>query len=612
MTTRTVAGRKAPHTPLEAVERETIPAIFLHAVDAYGLAAALRWKEGGVWRDLSHGEVVGRVVALAAALEGAGVGRGDRVAILSENRPEWAISDYAVLGLGAIDVPLYPTLPAAQIEYILADAGAKVVLVSTAEQLAKVLEIRDRLPALERVVVFDGPAGFPGVRTLAEELAAGSRRVDAGATDYRARAAEVRPDDVATLIYTSGTTGEPKGVMLTHRNLASNVAAVHAHRIAELEVGDVALSFLPLSHVFERLVDYYYWDSGLTIAYAESIEKVAESLVEVRPHVVASVPRLFDKIHAKVMAATGLKRRLVLWAKEVGEEVLEVRMAGRSPGAALALRHRVAERLVFSKLRARTGGRVRAFISGGAPLSPDVARFFIAAGLPLYEGYGLTETSPVIAANTQSAWRIGTVGRPIPGVEVRLDAHGEILTRGPHVMKGYWNRPEATAEVLDADGWLHTGDIGVIDDDGFVRITDRAKNLIVTAGGKNIAPQPIENAVAMSPYVAQVVMLGDRRPYPILLVFPEFENLARWATEQGIDAADRELLVADPRVRELFERETLGRLTDLARFEVPKKILVLPDEPTVESGLLTPTMKMRRRRIEERYAERIEELYAEP
>jgi len=598
--------------PLAPVERDTIPRIFLHAVDGFDLPAAMRHREGGTWRDLSHREVEARVARLAAALAAAGLERGDRVAILSENRPEWAIADYAVLGLGGVTVPVYATLPANQVAYILENSGARVIFVSTPEQARKVLEVRDGLPSLERVVAFDDPGAAAGVERFRDLLDAGRDAIERGeAGSFREAAQRVGPDDVATLIYTSGTTGDPKGVMLTHANLASDVAAVlQAGFAAVVRPGDTALSFLPLSHVLERMVDYLYWDQGVSIAYSASMERVIHDLEEVRPKIAVSVPRLFEKIHARVMAGTGLRKRLVLWAKGVGERVADERLAGREPSGTLALRYRLADRLVFSRLRERTGGRLELFVSGGAPLSADVARFFHAARLPIYEGYGLTETSPVISVNRPGHVRLGTVGQAVPGVEVRIGADGEILTRGPHVMKGYWNDPGATAGAIDPEGWFHTGDVGELDADGYLRITDRLKDLIVTAGGKNVAPQPIENAAALSPYVAQAVMVGDRRAYPVLLLVPDYDHLDPWARQQGIDPADRGALARDPRVKRFLEGEALGRLGAFAHYELPKKVAVIPDEMSIEAGTLTPTLKVKRRVVESRYRDVIEALYA--
>jgi long-chain acyl-CoA synthetase len=608
---RTATALKATSTlvPLAPVERDTILKLFLGAVDKFARPDALQHKAGGRWIPISHQELEQRVAAFAAGLQAAGIGAGARVAILSENRPEWAITDYAVLGIHGIDVPLYPTLPANQVEYILRDSGAAAVCVSTAAQLAKIQEIRADLPDLRLVVCFEGAGGHADVRAFEDVIADGKKAIaDGRAGDFRRQALEVSRDDVATLIYTSGTTGAPKGVMLTHWNLCSNVAACRQHEVLDPRPGDVALSFLPLSHVFERMVDYWYFDSGIGIAYAESMDRVADNLVEVRPTVAVSVPRLFEKIYSKVTGATGVKKMIVDWARKTGEAVVDARMAGREAGRLTAMQYRLADRLVFSKLRERTGGRLGTFISGGAPLAPGIARFFWAAGLPVYEGYGLTETSPVIAVNKPAKWRLGTVGPIVPGVEAAISHEGEILTRGPHVMKGYWNNPDATAEIIDDDGWFHTGDIGELED-GFLRITDRLKNIIVTAGGKNVAPAPMENLAAMSPFVAQVVMIGDRRAFPSLLVVPDYEQLDAWAKAQGIGTGDRAALVREPRVQELFERETLGRLTGFARYEVPKKVLVIADEFTIDNGLLTPKLSIKRHLVERKYAAEIDALY---
>lgn len=607
----TTAPRTQPQVvPQETVTRNTIPKIFFNGVDTHHRPDAMRYKENGQWHPISHREAETRVVRLAAALERMGVERGDRIALLSENRPEWAIADYAVLGLGALDVPVYPTLPANQIAYILRDAGAKAVFVSTREQLAKVLEVRAELPDLQHVIAFDDPGAVADVRHWPDLLEQGRQAIEAGeAGNFRERALQVSPDDTATLIYTSGTTGDPKGVMLTHYNLASNVAGTLQHGTVKPRQGQIALSFLPLSHVFERMVDYVYWDAGICIAYVESIDKVAENLVEVRPHLMVSVPRLFDKIYTKVMGATGVKKALVGWAKQVGEAYADHQFAGTQPPGALAFQYKLADKLVFSKLREKTGGRIGMFVSGGAPLSAEVGKFFFAAGLPVYEGYGLTETSPVITANKEGSARLGTVGTAIPGVEVRISDSGEILARGPNIMKGYWNRPDATAEVIDAEGWFHTGDVGEIDADGYLRITDRIKNLIVTAGGKNIAPQPIENQAAMSPYVAQVVMIGDRRAYPTMVVVPDFENVAAWAKGQGIAATDAQSLATNPQVQSLIEADIADRLQEFARYELPKKFALVAEEFSIDAGLLTPSMKVKRKAVEQRYRDRIESLY---
>ena len=608
MATQVASLERFAGPALPPFELDTLPKLFFDAIDNRARPDALQFKQDGRWVSLSHAEVERRVAGFAAALLELGIERGDRSAVLSENRPEWAIADYAVLGIGAVFVPIYSTLPANQITYILADCETKAILVSSREQFDKIDAIRAEVPSLRHVITFD-ESGVEGEALHFAAMVEGAAGPEA-TRRFRERAAEVNSDDLATLIYTSGTTGHPKGVMLTHHNLTSNVAAVRAHQVIESGRGDVALSFLPLSHVFERMVDYYYWASGICIAYAESIDTVADNLMEVSPHYFVSVPRLFEKIYTRVMGATGIKRTLLMWAKGVGEEYADLLLEGKTPGGGLSLKYRIADRLVFSKLRARTGGRLRAAISGGAPLSGDVARFFFAAGLPVFEGYGLTETSPVLTANRPGFARIGTVGQAVAGTEIRVETSGEICARGPQIMKGYWNAPGATSEVIDSDGWFHTGDVGSLDEDGYLRITDRIKNLIVTAGGKNIAPQPIENEVALSQYIAQVVMLGDRRAFPTLLIVPDFDNLNAWATQQGINVRDNRALVSDPRVREFLEREAFGRLEGLARHEMPKKVAIVPEEFGVDSGELTPSLKVKRRVVEERYADLIEEMYA--
>ncbi|HJR17832.1 MAG TPA: long-chain fatty acid--CoA ligase, partial [Gemmatimonadales bacterium] len=416
----------------------------------------------------------------------------------------------------------------------------------------------------------------------------------------------------ATLIYTSGTSGEMKGVMLTHGNIASNVSTCCT--LFSFTEHDECLSFLPLSHIFERMFGHYsMFHSGVLINYAESVETVAADMMRWRPTLMASVPRLYEKIYGRVLeavrAGSGLKRRIFFWGKRVGESVVDLRLSNRPLSPTLGAQFRLADRLVFAKLRARTGGRIRFFISGGAPLSADIARFFHAAGMPVLEGYGLTETSPVIAVNTFEHQRLGTVGQPIPGVEVRIAPDGEIITRGPNVMIGYYNKPQATAEALDGDGWFHTGDIGMLDADGFLRITDRKKDIIVTAGGKNISPQPIESLARTNRFVSSAIMLGDRRPFPIMLVVPNFETLAAWATREGIPHTDSAALVARPEVQKKIEHEMGTTLSDLAGFEKPKKLLLLSRDFSLETGELTPKLSVRRRVVEQRHAAAIEALY---
>ncbi len=592
----------------------TLNDLFLTAVERYAAKpAALRFKQSGRWESLSHAELRDRVLHASVGFRELGLAAGDRIAILSENRPDWAIADFATLLMRAADVPIYPTLTARQIEYILRDSGAAAVCVSSAAQLAKIREIRPSLPALRSVITFDRDATGPDVLPLSELLSCG-RKALARYPSWQGDAHEARPDDLATLIYTSGTTGDPKGVMLTHGNITSNV--VSSLRAFSIHGDDETLSFLPLSHIFERMAGHYLMlYAGATIAYATNAETVAAEMAEVRPTVMTAVPRFYEKVFGRVLDAASsgstLKRRVFLWARKSGETWAEYVLAKRPVPVGVALRRRLAEKLVFTKFQQRTGGRIRFFISGGAPLNPDIAKFFHAAGLPILEGYGLTETSPVIAVNTFQHLKLGTVGRPIPGVEVKIAEDGEILTRGPHVMLGYYNKPEATREAIDSEGWFHTGDIGLVDADGMLKITDRKKDLIVTAGGKNIAPQPIENMVKSSKFVLNAVMLGDKRKFPIMLVVPNLDRLKSWAAHKKLRAPDDASLLRLPEVEAKMDREVRKTLRDLAQYEIPKKLLLLPNDFTIESGELTPKMSVKRREVEKRYAGLIEKLYEE-
>jgi long-chain acyl-CoA synthetase len=537
----------------------TLNKLFFDAIERHDRPDALQVKVGGSYRPISSRELEKRARHVALGLRSLGVARGDRVAILSNNRPEWAIADYGCLTTGVTDVPVYPTLPADQIAYILRDSGSVAIFVSDEEQLAKITAIRGDVPSLRHVITFAGSRAGGAELTLDElEAMGGADDSPSAIATYRAEADAVQPDDLATLIYTSGTTGAPKGVMLTHDNLYSNVAAA-ATILPPFTGDDVALSFLPLSHIFERMAGHYCMlHLGVSIAYAESIDTVPVNMVEVRPSVVLSVPRLYEKMYARVLenalAGGAVKKRIFFWARSVADRWADVKLAGDEPKGLLALQYSIAQRLVFSKLKARTGGRLRYFVSGGAPLAPEINKFFYAAGLIILEGYGLTETSPVLAVNRPDAFRIGTVGPPVPGVEIKIAADGEILGRGPGIMKGYYNNPGATAETIDAEGWLHTGDIGELRD-GFLAITDRKKDIIVTAGGKNIAPQPIEGQVKTNKYVAQAVMIGDRRKFPIMLVVPNFEQLEKWAKQKGLLWGDRAQLIALPEVKKKDGRE---------------------------------------------------------
>jgi len=591
----------------------TLTELFFEALEKFHRDDAYQVKRDGKYQPISHATVHERVRRLALGLQELGLARGDRVAILSENRPEWAFADWACLSLGMADVPVYPTLPAAQITHILVNSGASAIFVSGDSQAAKIAEIRADTPGVKHVITFADTKPDGVDHTLAEIEALGAS-VDGPerAAKWKAAALTVKPGDLATLIYTSGTTGLPKGVMLTHGNLESNVRT--GAGVLPFSDADVALSFLPLSHVFERSGDYLFWIAGVSIAYAESIDTVPLNMSEVRPTLCMSVPRLYEKMYARVLenALSGgtAKKKVFFWARAVADKWADETLAGRTPNSWLAMKYSLAQKLVFSKLKERTGGRLRYFVSGGAPLAPEINKFFYAAGLVILEGYGLTETSPVISANIPGSFRIGTVGKPFPTVEVSIAPDGEILTRGPHVMAGYYKNEEATREAIDPEGWFHTGDIGVLDE-GFLRITDRKKDIIVTAGGKNIAPQPIENAVKTNKYVSQAVMIGDKRKFPVLLVVPNWEQLERWAGRRNILWTQRSQLLEMPTIQAKMEKEVAKQTAGLAKFEAPKKIALLEHDFSIERGELTPTLKVKRRVIDKDYKALIDSLYVD-
>ncbi len=589
----------------------TLCRLFFDAVERYDRPDALLYKVSGVWQPTSHRRILEQVRQLALGLEDLGITSQDRVGILSENRPEWLLTDYACMCSGIANVPIYATLPAEQIPYLINDSGARAVVVSTPEQARKLRSVRAQTPGLQWIIGMAATTTDGCDMTLADVMARGAAIDNAErATAFKERALQVTPDTLLTLIYTSGTTGNPKGVMLTQDNVHSNVIA--CQQVFQSSVTDTALSFLPLSHIFERTGAYFLFASGVRIAYAESVDTVPVNMSEIKPTLMLSVPRLYEKIYARVLenavSSGGLKKRIFFWAKAVGERWADERLAGRDGGGLLGLQYGLAQKLVFSKLRERTGGNVRFFISGGAPLSPEIAKFFYSAGLVILEGYGLTETSPVICANTLDAYRLGTVGRPIAGVEVRIAPDGEILSRGPHIMQGYYNNPDATRETIDADGWFHTGDIGSLED-GFLRITDRKKDIIVTAGGKNIAPQPIENLLKTNKYVSQAVMLGDKRKFPIVLIVPNWDQLEKWAARQQIVWTARADLLAMPTIQSKMEKEIKETLKGLASFETPKKVGLLEHDFSIERGELTPKMSVKRRVVEKSYKAVIDQLY---
>lgn len=595
------------------MEAQTLNQLFAAACERHSKDDAILHKEGGEWKKLSSAAWLDAARDAAVGLALRGVKKGDRVVLLSENRLEWFTIEAGLQILGAVTVPIYPTLTAQQAAYIIRDSGARVVIASSAEQQAKVAEVRDSLESVEMVFTLDAPAPGSGDQSWSTVTDAGksSRAVDSGAAERLAAA--VAGDDVATIIYTSGTTGNPKGVMLTQANLVQNTLA--SHEALTLSTEDRAISVLPYSHVFARMVAHYlYPHAGVTIAIAESMDTLVQNIGEVHPTVMACVPRFYEKMRDKVLesAAAGspLKQKIFNWAFSVGYAVGKHRQDGASVPAGLKFKYGLATKLVFSKLHARMGGRMELFVSGGAALPRDVAEFFLAAGWVVIEGYGLTETSPVITVNRRDRFRFGSVGIPIRGVDVKIADDGEILCRGHNVMKGYFGNEAATSEAI-VDGWFHTGDVGAFDEDGFLRITDRKKDLLVTAGGKNVAPQPIEGTLKGSAYIAELVMVGDGRPYLSALVAPDFEQLVRWCEGEGIPTDDHKAIAADDRVSSHLMSE-IGRLSEgLASFEQVKKIAVVTAAFSIESGELTPTMKVKRRVVEERYADLIEALYAD-
>ena len=560
-------------------------------------------------QDLFH-----RIRDLALGLASFGVGAGDRVAIVSESRPEWVMCDMAILTLGAVTVPIYPTLSAGQVRYILEDCGARLVIVSTKLQAEKVQEIRHLVPRLEAIVVMDDKAAArTSIVGLDDVQARGGAHLKAqwgAAKDYREGARAVGPDQLATIIYTSGTTGEPKGVMLTHGNLVSNLYA--AHDVLDLTSEDVALSFLPLSHSFERMASFLYLFTGTTMIFAESFDTIGRDIAAVRPTMITAVPRVYEKMQARILekgqSAPGAKGKLFKWAIGIGTKVAHARLRGQRANPLTAMQARLADRLVFSKIRAGVGGRLRIAVSGSAPLPASVMELFAGIGLPIIEGYGLTETAPILTVNPPAALRAGSVGKAVRDVELRIAPDGEILARGANIMRGYWNKPDATADALQ-DGWFHTGDIGTIDEHGYLSITDRKKDLLVTSGGKKIAPQPIENTLKRSALVSEAVVLGDRRHYIAALIVPDFAALERRLKDLGRPPAERSELVTREDVIGLYQELVDSLNRELSQFERIKKFVLLPAEFSIDSGELTPTLKVKRKVVEEKYRSAIETLY---
>jgi long-chain acyl-CoA synthetase len=569
------------------------------------------FRGASAWESIPAREMLRRVAGLSRALGELGVKPGDRVGLFAANRPEWHIADFAILGLGAADVPIYFRESVERMTYILNHSGAVAVFVAGGEQAEKLMSCRSQLTTVRHIIVADAETDFGSDALRYETLISTASDADIGA--YRGRASEATPESLATIIYTSGTTGEPKGVMLTHTNLSSN--ATDSLASDDYTPLDTGLEFLPLAHVYERTLGYVYLFNGVSIAYVDAMEKVAQALLEVKPTLAGAVPRVFEKLYANIIEKghkeTGAKRKIFDWALRVAGDSVDWKAHGKSAAAGLKLRWWLADKLVFTKIRAGLGGRLREFISGGAPLAKELAEFYWSVGITVLQGYGLTESSPVITVSRVEANRVGTVGRAIPNIDIRIAQDGEILTRGPHVMKGYYLRPDETAATISPDGWLATGDIGHLDADGYLTITDRKKELIKTAGGKYVAPQPIENALKMSPYIQGACIAGDRRKFIVALLVPNFARVKAAGAEVGHQFASQSEIAHDAWVRELIGREVERINSHVAQYETIKRFALLDQDFSFENGELTYTMKLKRRVIEKRYAAVIEQLYAD-
>ncbi len=573
----------------------------------------MMYKSGEMYHSISFKELKSKAHNFAAGLKSIGVEKGDRVLLLSENRVEWALADYAILSIGACTVPIYPTLLPSHIEFIINNSEGKVLILSREHQLQKIKEIQGKLKHLKKIILMEGEGG-DDLLSWQQIAETGEKLLQKEPELIEESLQGIKRDNLASIIYTSGTTGLPKGVMLTHGNFLSNVEG--SRQVISVDENDTFLSFLPLSHVFERMAGHYLaLHAGATIAYAESIDTVADNLKEVRPTIMTSVPRFFDKVYAKVLdsleESSSLKRKIFFWAIELGKKVNLYKHNGYAINGLLKIKHNLADKLVYSKLKENVGGKIRLFVSGGAPLSREIGEFFNSAGLVLLEGYGLTESSPVIAVNLVDKIKFGSVGPPIPNVEVKIAEDGEILTRGPHVMHGYYKDEEATKVAIDSEKWLHTGDIGYLDKDGFLFITDRKKNIIVTSGGKNVAPQPIENLLITSPYVEQAVVIGDKRKYCSALLVPNMEKVKSYAQNNQISFADEDELLKNEKIQALFRSEIDRVSVDLASYETLKEFRLIKEPFTLESGELTPSLKIKRNVVEKRYADIIESMYQE-
>jgi long-chain acyl-CoA synthetase len=595
---------------------QTLPALCLSALKAHARADVLNYKQGGHWQHISASEVWRRVRAIALGLDALGLRKGDRIALLSENRPEWSLTDLAILSVGAVNVPIYTTQAVEQVRYILEDSQARVLFVSNRRVFRHARPGIEPVESLERLIFFDEVAeGQANALTLAELEAQGATRDAAEPEAFNRLTRAIAPDDLATIIYTSGTTGEPKGVMLTHANFVSNVYAITSD--LPISSADTSLSVLPLSHIFERTAFYVFCWNGMAVHYAPSVDQLAEYLQEVRPTVMTAVPRLFEKVYHKIvkrgMSATGWRKRLFVWALETGKRQAELHDRGVAVPPLLELQQELASLLVFSKWRAGVGGRLRYFVSGGAPLSPALSYAFIAAGIPILQGYGMTEAC-IVAANRPENNKVGSIGLPFPGIEMRVDDEGELLIRGPNVMRGYYNKPEETAAVFTADGWFKTGDVGYRDAQGHFYITDRKKELFKLSNGKYVAPQQIESLIKQSALVNQVVVVGAGRKQPAALVVPDWEALQGALAENNGETkarsnGNRAAVSRDPAAVRLVQREVAALTAGLSDYERVRRVALLPDEFSIDGGELTPTLKVKRRVIDEKYRTLIDEIY---
>jgi len=594
---------------------ETLARMFWSRVERSGDRPAQQWKADGTWKTITWREVGDVVREAALGLIALGRQKGDAVALLSQSRSEWVQADFAILSAGCVTVPVYPSYPPDLIAYVVNDSEARTLIVEDPAQLAKALEAQGKMPGLEHIVVisgYDAPQPPKMVMTWETLRRLGRDKAETHKGTLAARVAGTHQEDVATIVYTSGTTGPPKGVVQTHANHVSAVSA--SKEATPVEEGWVHLLFLPLAHSFARLEAFLGVAHGLTTAFAENLDKVGENLRETRPHFICSVPRVFEKVYAKILAGVAAgskgKQKIFHWAIGIGREVSRLEQGGKRIPLGLGLKRRIAEKLVFSKLHAALGGRLRWAVSGGAPLSRDIAEFFHAAGILVLEGYGLTETCPVLTFNRPSRFKFGSVGQALPRVELTIAEDGEILARGPNIAtRGYFKQPQATAEVFEPSGWFHTGDIGRLDDEGFLYITDRKKDLIVTAGGMNLAPQNIENLLKADPFVSQAMVYGDRRPYPVALVTVNPDELGKFVREQGILTNDPAALARHPKVVERVARTVEEKNTQLQSYAKIKKFSILPGDFSQDGGELTPTLKVKRKVVAEKYREAIEELY---